>query len=401
MSQGVRNRREWAGYRGSYLSYLLMYAFYFGSLALLSGLLSVYLMDRGYSAGQVSFVVSCSLVASMILQPIIGHLNDYLPVRSVTGAALAASAVAGVLILFAQNVWSIALLYSLALSLLNGVNPVIETSATHSRYPYRYIRIWGTVGYAVCFQCGGVIYQHISPQSMYLFFGLSMLLCIVGLLGAERGGAPAGRPAAGQPRKNSQTEKARLLSRPFLLYLLIACLFYGITSLSTTYLPAMFQMEGVPVDLVSTIIFMITLSELPLIFFSHKFMDRFSNTQLLVGVFVLLIAQYGGYSLVPIPAVQIALAVLTKATATMTFIMLNLKVVASLVGSDQQMTALALVATCKNFASIAFQTLGGALLTHRSYSFLYFMLLLASCLGLLVCLCSRLPAGKQVKLFSN
>lgn len=34
-------------YQGSYLSYFLMYMFYYLSMALFSGLISVYLMDKG------------------------------------------------------------------------------------------------------------------------------------------------------------------------------------------------------------------------------------------------------------------------------------------------------------------------------------------------------------------
>ncbi|WRK52088.1 MFS transporter [Coprobacillaceae bacterium CR2/5/TPMF4] len=64
-------------YKNSYLSYLLMYFFYFFSLAVFSGYISVYLMDKGYQSTQVSFVVSCSFVLSMIIQPIVGYLNDH------------------------------------------------------------------------------------------------------------------------------------------------------------------------------------------------------------------------------------------------------------------------------------------------------------------------------------
>lgn len=74
----------------------------------------------------------------------------------------------------------------------------------------------------------------------------------------------------------------------------------------------------------------LTLSELPLILLSHKFMDRFSNTQLLSAGFLMSALQYAAYSLVPVPAVQVVAAILLKATSGMVFIMLNLKVVASI-----------------------------------------------------------------------
>lgn len=46
-----------------------MYMFYYLSMALFSGLISVYLMDKGYKASEVSFVVACSYILSMITQP--------------------------------------------------------------------------------------------------------------------------------------------------------------------------------------------------------------------------------------------------------------------------------------------------------------------------------------------
>ena len=61
-------------YKNSYFSYLLMYFF---SLAVFSGYISVYLMDKGYHASQVSMVVSCSFILSMIIQPIVGYCNDH------------------------------------------------------------------------------------------------------------------------------------------------------------------------------------------------------------------------------------------------------------------------------------------------------------------------------------
>ncbi|MBR3228490.1 MAG: MFS transporter, partial [Erysipelotrichaceae bacterium] len=64
------------GYRNSYLSYLLMYVFYFLSMSISSSLISVYLMSKGYSGTEVSLVVSGSYFSSMILQPFFGILYD-------------------------------------------------------------------------------------------------------------------------------------------------------------------------------------------------------------------------------------------------------------------------------------------------------------------------------------
>lgn len=87
-------------YKNSYLSYFLMYFFFFFCLAFFSGFISVYLMDQGYSASQVSFVVSCSYVLSVIVQPFIGKLNDQHESRYVNSILLLIAGVSGIIFIF-------------------------------------------------------------------------------------------------------------------------------------------------------------------------------------------------------------------------------------------------------------------------------------------------------------
>ena len=72
----LQDVRLWQIYQNSYLSYFLMYNFYYLSWALFSALISVYLMNMGFRASDVSLVVSASFLTSLITQPIIGKWND-------------------------------------------------------------------------------------------------------------------------------------------------------------------------------------------------------------------------------------------------------------------------------------------------------------------------------------
>lgn len=74
--KSIRHVRLWQIYQNSYLSYFLMYNFYYLSWALFSALISVYLMNMGFRASDVSLVVSASFLTSLITQPIIGKWND-------------------------------------------------------------------------------------------------------------------------------------------------------------------------------------------------------------------------------------------------------------------------------------------------------------------------------------
>lgn len=120
-------------YHDSYLSYFLMYFFFFFSLAFFSGFISVYLMDQGFSASQVSFVVSCSYVLSVIVQPFIGKLNDLYESKYVNSILLLIAGISGIIFIFLKNIYLITFAYSLVLAITNGTNPIIERMAILSK----------------------------------------------------------------------------------------------------------------------------------------------------------------------------------------------------------------------------------------------------------------------------
>lgn len=377
-------------YKNSYLSYLLMYFFYFFSLAVFSGYISVYLMDKGYHASQVSMVVSWSFILSMVIQPIIGYLNDHYHQKTLNMLILLIAAILGVCFIYAQNIYLIAMIYSLALGLFNAANPVIENMATLSRFSYGKIRIWGTIGYAVASKISGVIYDYVSPEAMYAFFTIGLIFCIIGIYGTQN---------VKQIKTQKKETSTGLFQKNFVIYLVIVCLFYAITNTNTTYLPAMFQNMGLSMNTTSTVIFILTLSELPVIFFSHQYMNRLTNKQLLVGIFILLIIQFLTYSYIHQSVIVIIVSICTKAVSTMLFIMLNLKIVSTIVDIKHQMSALALVQTCRNLGSIVFQWIAGYLIDFYSYDIFYLILALLSIVGMIICLLYRIPSGNDQHLF--
>lgn len=377
-------------YKNSYLSYLLMYFFYFFSLAVFSGYISVYLMDKGYHASQVSMVVSWSFILSMVIQPIIGYLNDHYHQKTLNMLILLIAAILGVCFIYAQNIYLIAMIYSLALGLFNAANPVIENMATLSRFSYGKIRIWGTIGYAVASKVSGVIYDYVSSEAMYAFFTIGLIFCVIGIYGTQN---------VKQIKMQKKEKSSGLLQKNFIIYLVIVCLFYAITNTNTTYLPAMFQNMGLSMNTTSTVIFILTLSELPVIFFSHQYMNRLTNKQLLVGIFILLIIQFLTYSCIHQPLIVVIVSICTKAVSTMLFIMLNLKIVSTIVDIKHQMSALALVQTCRNLGSIVFQWIAGYLIDFYSYDIFYLILALLSIVGMIICLLYRIPSGNDQHLF--
>lgn len=383
-------------YHNSYLSYFLMYNFYYLSWALFSSLISIYLLNRGLTPGEVSLVVSASFLASMIFQPVIGIFSDRYPVKRVNSALFILAALGGIYFINASHFWEYIIGYSFVLTLINGSNPIMERVATASPYAYGKIRIWGTIGYALGSQLAGLIYDFISPSAVFKVFILTMVLCVVGLWGTEPN-------LQNQEVKHHEKEKGvirtLLTNQKYLYYLVLSALLYGITNTVNTFTPSYFQSLGLSVSVVSVILSLAVICEAPVVLLSNRFMDKISNKKLLLGAFILFTTLYLVYACNLWLPLQVAATLMIKHPVGMLFIMINLKVVNTLVPIKYQMTALALVQTIRNLSSMLFQNVAGQILNIMSYQYLFWGVVILLLIGVGAVFMFKIPSGNDQKLF--
>lgn len=381
-------------YKNSYLSYFLMYNFYYLSWAIFSALISVYLLDKDFKASEVSLVVSTSFLTSMIFQPVIGMFSDRYDVKKVNFVLFTLAGIGGLAFMFASSLITITIGYSFVLTLINGTNPVMEKIASSSPYQYGKIRIWGTIGYATGSWLAGMIYQLISPSAIFICFIITMILCIIGLLGTQ---TPS---ELGQNNEEKTKTSTLFHNYKYLYYLIIAAIFQGITNMANTYIPAMFQNDGLKVSLVSTILSFAVLCEAPLVLFSHKFMDKLTNKRLLIIAYSMITIQFLCYALNVWLPLKVIITLITKHPSGMLFIMINLKIVSTLVPKEHQITALAFVQTLRNLSSIIFQNIAGQILDISSYQILFALSLIVIVVGFVLVILFKVPSGKDQKLFN-
>lgn len=381
-------------YKNSYLSYFLMYNFYYLSWAVFSDLISVYLLGKGFKASEVSLVVSTSFLTSMIFQPVIGMFSDRYDVKKVNFVLFTLAGIGGLAFMFADSLITITIGYSFVLTLINGTNPVMEKIASSSPYQYGKIRIWGTIGYATGSWLAGMIYQLISPSAIFICFIITMILCIIGLLGTQ---TPS---ELGQNNEEKTKTSTLFHNYKYLYYLIIAAIFQGITNMANTYIPAMFQNDGLKVSLVSTILSFAVLCEAPLVLFSHKFMDKLTNKRLLIIAYSMITIQFLCYALNVWLPLKVIITLITKHPSGMLFIMINLKIVSTLVPKEHQITALAFVQTLRNLSSIIFQNIAGQILDISSYQILFALSLIVIVVSFVLVILFKVPSGKDQKLFN-
>ena len=376
-----------------YLRHAAIYFFYFFSSAMFSAMLSVYLSDIGLRTTEISLVASGAGVFTMALQPFFGMVYDRLGRgRLLSVLLLCGSAVTGVLFSLTRSVPALFILCGLSMALINSVGPYFERMAAASMYRYGVLRSWAGIGGALAPQVSGIVLERFHPVVNFSLFAAGAVITAVCL-------CSIGRMSDGAEKKRgvsaAQGGQGGFLTRQFLLYALVSFLFNGVTGAGRTVIPLMLKQMTGSASVVGSILLGATLMEIPIIVFSNRFMDRLTGRTLLVLAIGVTFAEYVVYSLSPGTMIVCAATLMTKSVTTMLFIMINLKIVMDIVGGGRVMTALSLMATVNQVASVVFTWLAGILAERCGMRLMFAVLAAALIAALALCAALRLPRRQE------
>lgn len=361
-------------FKGSYLSYVLIYFFSYFAMASFVSVLSVYLTNIGKSGGEMSFIVSASGIFSFAMLPFTGYLCDRTgKSRFISGALLVAMGAMALIFSQCRQVWALFLLEGLLMACLNSAMPISERLAAATKFRYGVLRVWGTIGYAAGAQAAGLAIQHFPPIVLFALVFLSTVVAAIGFAGAEDPILPAA-PEQEKEEKRRPPLSSFLKNPQFLLFLLIAFLFYASSGVNFNYAAYLLDTLGVPTGAVGTVLAVGTLVELPIILFSNKFMDRFSGKTLLLLACGMNVVQFLCYGLTRDPLVVVAVMILLKALAATLFMMLILKIVRNLVAPELTTTGISVVNSVTSLGTIVMQNVGGSILDSSNIHVLYLVL---------------------------
>jgi OHS family lactose permease-like MFS transporter len=170
------------------------------------------------------------------------------------------------------------------------------------------------------------------------------------------------------------TEQMAFLKQPmFLLFALITIVYMSMIGLNNTFAPILLQDLGVPTSFIGTMLLVSTLFEVPLVFFSNKFMNRFSGKLLAAASCVLLMIQFLVYGLCG-NVVVVCIAMMLKAVCSQLFVMTMLKVVHGIVRESAVSTALGLISSANAVGSIIAHNVSGFCVEAAGIPALYLVL---------------------------
>lgn len=272
--------------------------------------ISAYYKRIGLSFTQIGVLLAIGPIFAIFIQPLWAMLSDRTGKRKLLLILLALCTAGAYLLYYLGESFAVCLLAVLvvslfSLALLPLCDALVIDRANAYGFPFARIRIGGTLGYAAMVFGAGMFLEKFDGAQFavasvtYLFFAGAVMLLPQG--GAREEAAPARREAA-PARKKAVPARESIFDTSEILFVLVLAL---IESLGLGFCGSFMGSYAVELGFGSSLIGVLScisaLSEVPILLFAGKLVDRFGEIPLLIfsGVMMSLRLFLTGMGLVP------------------------------------------------------------------------------------------------------
>lgn len=285
------------------------YFIFFVAMAATQPFLSLYLHDRGISSEHIGFILACGNGAGILIQPLLGHLND---VVQDSRRLLLFSAVLSPIVFAGYAISSNTLVLvcvAVLFAVVQSSAPLADAMAVHeakrSSFTYGQVRLWGALSFALTTMVAGYVYHLAGISWAFGIYALfSILLATISLK----------LPKSSASRRSSDafwTGLWNVSKNARLLVFIVICFFVASAlTVNATYLPLYFQALHHPMALVGLNFTVAAFTEVPLFYLSGRWMERFGKMPILVLATATLAVKYAVMAMNPPTAVILSIQVL-------------------------------------------------------------------------------------------
>ena len=253
--------------------------------------ISAYYKRIGLSFTQIGVLLAIGPIFAIFIQPLWAMLSDRTGKRKLLLILLALCTAGAYLLYYLGESFAVCLLAVLvvslfSLALLPLCDALVIDRANAYGFPFARIRIGGTLGYAAMVFGAGMFLEKFDGAQFavasvtYLFFAGAVMLLPQG--GAREEAAPARREAA-PARKKAVPARESIFDTSEILFVLVLAL---IESLGLGFCGSFMGSYAVELGFGSSLIGVLScisaLSEVPILLFAGKLVDRFGEIPLLI-----------------------------------------------------------------------------------------------------------------------
>ena len=272
--------------------------------------ISAYYKRIGLSFTQIGVLLAIGPIFAIFIQPLWAMLSDRTGKRKLLLILLALCTAGAYLLYYLGASFAVCLLAVLvvslfSLALLPLCDALVIDRANAYGFPFARIRIGGTLGYAAMVFGAGMFLEKFDGAQFavaavaYLLFAGAVMLLPQG--GARKEAAPARREAA-QARKKAVPARESIFDTSEILFVLALALIESLgLGFSGSFMGSYAVELGFGSSLIGVLSCISALSEVPILLFAGKLVDRFGEIPLLIfsGVMMSLRLCLTGMGLVP------------------------------------------------------------------------------------------------------
>lgn len=302
--------RNGQGKRSAWLRLFLINVSFWVACGSCAPFISAYYKRIGLSFTQIGVLLAIGPIFAIFIQPLWAMLSDRTGKRKLLLILLALCTAGAYLLYYLGTSFAVCLLAVLvvslfSLALLPLCDALVIDRANAYGFPFARIRIGGTLGYAVMVFGAGMFLEKFDGAQFavasvaYLLFASAVMLLPQG--SARKEAAPARKEAA-PARKKAVPARESIFDTSEILFVLALAL---IESLGLGFCGSFTGSYAVELGFGSSLIGVLScisaLSEVPILLFAGKLMDRFGEIPLLIfsGIMMSLRLCLTGMGLVP------------------------------------------------------------------------------------------------------
>lgn len=337
-----------------------IYLWYFAAVGCLVPYIALYYQKLALNGGQIGVLMAIMPLGTACLAPVWGALADKFSVhRLVLRSALVLAALAALLLSqvthFALILLSIAVIAGAIASIPTLLDGYALTLSERQGRPYGPLRVWGTIGFMLgSWSIGSWMGTSVSNVFLIAYAASLLFACAATIR------IPSIRAQSSQPLHHGIA--ALLRDRTVVVLLLTAFLVTLNMSAMTNFMGIYLSEIGGTVQLIGIASAVAALTEIPMLLFGQRLLDRFSSQRLLLFAIAMFALRYALYGLPPQPNWVLAVQLL-HGLSFGAYFLASVTLIHQLAGPERAATGQGLLSsTSFGFGSISGSLLGGLLL---------------------------------------
>jgi MFS transporter, PPP family, 3-phenylpropionic acid transporter len=333
---------------------------YFAAVGCFAPYISLYYRSLSLNGLQIGVLAAILPLGIAFIAPLWGTLADTFSAHRLLLRTTLVLAAITALLLSQTTSFLLLLLLMIVLALCLAAIPAFldgyaMTISERERTSYGQLRVWGSIGFIVC--VGLVAWQMGTMVSNFFLIAYACALLFTCVASA---GLPQLQPRSTQPMWQGVSAVVR--QRSVLLLLVTVYFVVSNATIMAGYLSIYLTEIGGTAQLVGTASAIAAISEVPVLLFGRRILDRFGSRRILVLAVAVYVVRFVLYSLPPSATWVLGVQLLHGLSFGL-YLMASVTLVHELVGRERAATAQGLLSSASlGFGAITGSLVGGALL---------------------------------------